>query len=84
MSTVKESNTAYSPDRCPLCGGPNQCGLAAGSTSCWCFTTRIPDAVVERVPVAARNVACVCPDCAAGRASPAVLEARLAATRRER
>ncbi len=36
--------------RCALCGELNQCGIAAGNTSCWCFTTPVPPALLERVP----------------------------------
>lgn len=31
---------------------------------------KIPDAVLERVPAAARDLACVCERCASGRRSP--------------
>ena len=51
-------------DTCPLCGGPNSCGLAAGDTTCWCFTATIPDAALERVPDAARDRRCICAACA--------------------
>jgi len=37
-------------DRCPLCGGPNECGLAAGRSECWCFEAKIAPEVLERVP----------------------------------
>jgi hypothetical protein len=47
-----------------LCGGPNGCGLAAGGTTCWCFTASIPAAALERVPDTARDRSCICPDCA--------------------
>jgi hypothetical protein len=53
-----------SQDTCPLCGGPNGCGLAAGGTTCWCFTASIPAAALERVPDTARDRSCICPDCA--------------------
>jgi hypothetical protein len=54
------------PRRCPLCGGPNDCGIAAGASTCWCFTTSIPEDVRARVPDAARDLACVCRACAEG------------------
>ena len=44
-----------SQDVCPLCGGPNDCGLAAGADTCWCFTASIPAAALERVPDEARD-----------------------------
>jgi len=51
-------------DTCPLCGGPNGCGLAAGATPCWCFTASIPAAALERVPDEARDRRCICAACA--------------------
>jgi hypothetical protein len=62
-------------DACPICGGPNDCGLAAGDTTCWCFGAAIPPAALARVPDAARDQTCICPACAgqtaAGRPSSA-------------
>lgn len=52
------------PDTCPVCGGPNGCGLAAGASTCWCFTASIPAAALERVPEAARDRSCLCAACA--------------------
>ena len=54
------------PSRCPLCGQTNQCGMAAGATSCWCFDTKIPADVLEKLPPEARELACVCRACATG------------------
>jgi len=49
---------------CPLCGNANECGVAAGAASCWCFTAVIPDSVLARVPPDQRNRTCVCRQCA--------------------
>ena len=54
------------PRRCPLCGEGNACGMAAGQGDCWCKTLKIPPEVLERVPAAARDAACVCESCATG------------------
>jgi len=51
-------------DTCPICGGPNACGIAAGATTCWCFTTGIPPAALERVPEADVDRRCICAACA--------------------
>jgi hypothetical protein len=59
------ADAAVRPDACPLCGGPNGCGLVAGARTCWCFDARIPPAVIDRVPAASRDRACVCAACAA-------------------
>lgn len=53
------------PVRCPLCGQPNDCQIAAGCQTCWCFETPVPPTVLARVPVAAQGLACVCRRCAA-------------------
>jgi hypothetical protein len=62
------------PDTCPVCGGPNGCGIAAGASTCWCFTAAIPAAALERIPDEARDRSCICAACAgqtgAGPASP--------------
>src|SRR6185295_7497090 len=55
------------PKRCPLCGEGNACGMAAGQQGdCWCKSVKIPAEVLERVPAAARDRACVCERCATG------------------
>jgi hypothetical protein len=56
------------PARCPLCGEANQCQLAAGRTTCWCFEHKVPAPVLARVPLAAQGLACVCRRCADGKA----------------
>jgi hypothetical protein len=55
------------PRLCPLCGEANACALAgnAAADTCWCASVTITTAVLERVPPAARGVACVCRRCAA-------------------
>jgi hypothetical protein len=49
--------------RCPLCGGPNACGMAQGQDTCWCFTAQISPVALAAVPEESRDV-CVCPSCA--------------------
>jgi uncharacterized protein (TIGR00290 family) len=56
--------TETTPFRCPICGADNACGAAAGEQNCWCFDERIPAEIQERVPPYARNIACICPNCA--------------------
>jgi hypothetical protein len=57
--------SAPDPSICPSCGAPNTCGVSQGKSECWCFTTSIPKAALERVPVEAKDLACLCPRCAA-------------------
>jgi hypothetical protein len=58
---------APDPARCPLCGGPNQCAMAAGSADepCWCTRVTFTAQALEAIPPPLRGVACVCPACAA-------------------
>jgi hypothetical protein len=56
------------PDRCPLCGGPNDCGMAAGKSECWCFEAKISAEALAQVPEEAKGKVCVCRKCAKERA----------------
>jgi len=51
-------------DVCPVCGGPNECGGAAGKDQCWCSTVKISLETLGAVPVEARERICVCARCA--------------------
>ncbi|MGA8008179.1 MAG: cysteine-rich CWC family protein [Thiomonas sp.] len=65
---------ACDPARCPLCGQPNQCTLAAGGDAgrtCWCSRVEIAPQTLARIPAACLGVACICAQCArAGAAAP--------------
>ncbi|MFN7043406.1 MAG: cysteine-rich CWC family protein [Acidovorax temperans] len=54
-----------SPFHCPLCGGHNQCAMAAGRPpeSCWCMAQPIAPAALAAVPTAQRGQVCICPAC---------------------
>jgi hypothetical protein len=52
------------PDRCPVCGGPNDCGMAAGKSECWCASVKISAEALEKVPEGAKGNVCVCANCA--------------------
>ena len=57
------------PERCPLCGEPNNCQLCtmdAYKGSCWCTQVKIPDELLAQVPPEARKRACICQRCIAG------------------
>jgi hypothetical protein len=51
--------------KCPLCGGPNQCALAADptATECWCDDKKFPRELLEKIPAKAVRRACICPKC---------------------
>jgi prepilin-type N-terminal cleavage/methylation domain-containing protein/prepilin-type processing-associated H-X9-DG protein len=58
--------TICQPDKCPLCGQPNDCQLctiAAYKGSCWCARVEMPEALLARVPENFRNCACICRNC---------------------
>ncbi|MGA1327261.1 MAG: cysteine-rich CWC family protein [Rubrivivax sp.] len=53
--------------RCPLCGGPNGCSVAAAGrfdTPCWCTDVPFPPALLGRLAPGARGTACICRACA--------------------
>ncbi len=62
--------TRPDPTRCPLCGQPNLCAMemarATGTQPgpCWCTDLRFDPTVLDRIPAAARRLACVCQACA--------------------
>lgn len=72
------------PSRCPLCGDSNTCGAESGSGTCWCFSVRVPQEVLDRIPEALRDRACVCERCASGRRSPVETQAIIDRLTRER
>ncbi len=59
------------PGRCPLCGAANGCAMQAERDTgqpqppCWCTRATFSDALLARVPEAARRKACICAACAA-------------------
>jgi hypothetical protein len=61
---------ATDPARCPLCGDRNDCGIAAGKSTCWCFSTTIPPEALAQVPADQQDRACVCRRCAEAAEKP--------------
>ena len=58
----------FTPERCPLCGGPNECQSATQSDykgPCWCMRENFPPELLVRVPEEARRCACICQRCLA-------------------
>lgn len=49
---------------CPLCKKENECGMANGLESCWCFNVIIAENILEKIPEEAKNRACICRQCA--------------------
>lgn len=66
LDTNRVFEGPFTPDRCPLCGGQNQCPLASGDAyrgKCWCERIDIPQEVLDLVPEDARRLSCVCSAC---------------------
>jgi len=62
------TNPDTTPDRCPLCGGPNRCAVAAGTAprACWCMTAGdIPADLRDEADRRGGDERCVCEACIA-------------------
>jgi hypothetical protein len=55
--------------RCPLCGEPNRCAIAAGVVDepCWCTQIELAPGALEALAPDERGKRCLCPRCAASR-----------------
>jgi hypothetical protein len=60
-----ENSPPVDTAKCPLCGGPNQCALAADptATECWCDTLTFPRDLLDQIPSDAVRKTCVCKEC---------------------
>lgn len=58
---LNTDNSRINDKICPLCGSMNQCGVHSGD--CWCFHTKVPSELRERIPVELRGKACICKTC---------------------
>ncbi len=52
------------PGPLPLCGEPNECGMAAGKSECWCANVTISRDALAAVPEGAKGKVCICVKCA--------------------
>jgi hypothetical protein len=43
--------------------------MSQGKTECWCLALKIPQESLDRIPAQAKNLACICPRCAAAQAN---------------
>ncbi|HTN30836.1 MAG TPA: cysteine-rich CWC family protein [Pseudomonas sp.] len=62
-------NNPLPHQRCPLCGGANQCTPAATGHfdgECWCTQVIVSPEALQRLPPDQIDQACLCPRCAAG------------------
>ena len=56
--------TDIDPSVCPACGEQNVCGISQGKTECWCFSVKIEQAALNRIPGDKKDLACLCAKCA--------------------
>ena len=51
--------------KCPLCGAPNQCAMAADpdASECWCESVKFPKELLDKIPEDAVRKTCVCQNC---------------------
>ena len=64
-SSANKGNNNLSTSTCPLCGGPNQCAVAAdpNATECWCEGEDFPEELLAQIPEEAVRKTCVCQSC---------------------
>jgi Cysteine-rich CWC len=59
-----------SATQCPLCGQANFCAMevekltGVAQPPCWCNGVKFEATLIEKIPAAARGLACVCAACA--------------------
>ena len=69
MPAVANSVQKHKPyedrSKCPLCGRPNLCALAADpdAAECWCDSVVFPDELLAQIPRNAVRRTCVCQKC---------------------
>jgi hypothetical protein len=61
----KDNDTNEDRGKCPLCGEPNQCALAAdpAARECWCDAVVFPAELLAKIPREAVRKTCVCQSC---------------------
>lgn len=63
MSSIR---TICQPEKCPLCGQPNDCQLcthAAYKGLCWCVHLKMPEELLAQVPENLKDRGCICRRC---------------------
>jgi len=65
FASVSSTESPLDTATCVLCGGPNQCALAADpeATQCWCDSVTFDDELLARVPDSAVRKVCICQKC---------------------
>jgi hypothetical protein len=72
---MSKAEAVVDPKLCPLCGQTNRCAMeieketGAAQPPCWCSTMRFDAQLLDQIPTASRNLACVCAACASNLAA---------------
>jgi len=75
MASTRVTGAPFAPRSapvCPRCGADNDCAVARRGTfdtPCWCARIVVAHDVVDALPEAQRNVACLCRRCATAAAA---------------
>ena len=67
LARYRPNRPMTTPTLCPACGARTDCALADPrrvDQACWCYSVTIDPAVLQALPDALRNQACLCPRCA--------------------
>ncbi|WP_420864291.1 cysteine-rich CWC family protein [Thalassolituus pacificus] len=71
VKSVESRSDGADEQRCPLCGGLNQCAVAAQTepSACWCFQADVSLTELLRQQADlpgdySRQTSCICPGCA--------------------
>lgn len=64
------TDSEIDPSRCPLCRQANQCGMADGTGTCWCFDSPASQKILDPLPCENIVGACLCRTCLSGRRHP--------------
>jgi len=58
---MNHNNSQVYDESCPLCGATNECGVHSGD--CWCFHTKVPQELRDRIPAELKGKVCICRNC---------------------
>ncbi|WP_083511908.1 MULTISPECIES: cysteine-rich CWC family protein [Alicyclobacillus] len=52
-------------NKCPICGGDNNCGNVAGKPhgTCWCDRESFPKKIFDKIPSKGSEKTCICQNC---------------------
>ncbi|MEH6469018.1 MAG: cysteine-rich CWC family protein [Porticoccus sp.] len=60
---VSDNTGTIDPQKCPLCGQSNYCGVKEEGADCWCRSEIFPEALLSNIPVEHARQTCICQRC---------------------